>query len=234
MNSVTHERIADLDLICKWAPNRAGANIVLCHGYGADANDLLSLSEGFDIGQDINWIFPHAPLAIDPSIMPYGRSWFPISKELLMESFAVGQPLDMTKMNPAGMQDAGKLLADMLLTLGLDLGSTIIGGFSQGAVIATHTCLNSSIPFRALAIFSGTLVNKCAWSEQAQRCQDLAFFQSHGRLDPLLSYDNACRLEVLLREAGLQGNLISFDGAHEIPLQVTTSFKTFCKSHFEV
>jgi predicted esterase len=36
-------------------------------------------------------------------------------------------------------------------------------------------------------------------------------------MDPVLPYENAKRLETVLREGGLSGEFISFSGGHEIP-----------------
>ncbi len=45
----------------------------------------------------------------------------------------------------------------------------------------------------------------------------LSFIQSHGRLDPVLPYAAAERLFQLLAANGGKGELVGFDGQHEIP-----------------
>ena len=53
------------------------------------------------------------------------------------------------------------------------------------------------------------------------------FFQSHGKNDPILSYQGAKSLFELLKLCGHEGEFVSFDGAHEIPEKVLMKSKDF-------
>jgi predicted esterase len=45
----------------------------------------------------------------------------------------------------------------------------------------------------------------------------LAFFQSHGSVDPILGFQEALKLEKALKDAGWKGRLSRFEGGHGIP-----------------
>ena len=52
-------------------------------------------------------------------------------------------------------------------------------------------------------------------------------FQSHGTFDPVLPYALAEKLCGKLTEAGANVDLVSFSGAHGIPMQVLTAMSAF-------
>jgi phospholipase/carboxylesterase len=96
----------------------------------------------------------------------------------------------------------------------------VLGGFSQGAMLATELVLRMPTPPAGLAILSGTLVNEVDWKERATKLKGFQFFQAHGQRDTVLGFKQAKRLETLLREAGWVGQLQEFAGGHEIPSEV--------------
>ena len=93
----------------------------------------------------------------------------------------------------------------------------MLGGFSQGAMLATDVALRLDEPPAGLVIFSGTLVNEAEWAARAPRRAGLGVLQSHGRQDPLLPFDNAVALRDLLAGAGLAVDFFAFDGGHALP-----------------
>jgi phospholipase/carboxylesterase len=67
-------------------------------------------------------------------------------------------------------------------------------------------------------ILSGTLIAEAEWRARAPARKGLRVFQSHGRRDPILPYDNAERLRGLLQDAGLEVDFLAFEGEHTIPM----------------
>ena len=128
--------------------DRSAPAIILCHGYGAPGDDLVPLARAMDVGPGVRWFFPEAPLTVDlgfDAVGEPGRAWWPVDMmRLQMELARGGRQWDPSE-TPEGMPEARDALFACLRALidehGVDPGRTILGGFSQGAMIATDASL---------------------------------------------------------------------------------------------
>ncbi|MEZ4653021.1 MAG: hypothetical protein R3E12_05285 [Candidatus Eisenbacteria bacterium] len=112
---------------------------------------------------------------------------------------------------------------------GLKRGDLVLGGFSQGAMLATDVALHLEEPPAALAAFSGTMLCEERWSELARKRTVFPVLQSHGRQDPLLPFSAAERLFALLDEGG-EARFVPFDGPHTIPGEALEAFLELLES----
>jgi phospholipase/carboxylesterase len=110
------------------------------------------------------------------------------------------------------------------------MGRTVLGGFSQGAMLTTDVTLRLEEPPLGLGILSGSLISRPEWSERAPRRAGLLVFQSHGRQDPILPFDVAERLHRLLSDAGLKAEFLPFNGPHAIPMAALTALARWLES----
>ena len=121
--------------------------VVLLHGYGADANDLVPLAQSWRLSlPQTAFAVPDAPAQAVGN--PFGRQWFPI---------AMGDP---TKIRDGVHEVEAELdlfLDQELEARGLDNRNLAIMGFSQGAVLALHVGLRRQGPIAAILAFSGLL-----------------------------------------------------------------------------
>jgi len=191
--------------------------IILFHGYGASAFDLYPIHEVLVTDQKFNWIFPQGHLKIP--IMPGydGRAWFPIDMQALQQAMQNKDTHYFTHRNPEGLDVARQAALLMIQASGVPWNQLILGGFSQGAMLATDISLVNEPTPHGLMLLSGTLIKEDIWESMAPKKSNLRFFQTHGESDPVLGFKNAKRLEKLLRDAGLLGEFIGFPGGHEIP-----------------
>ncbi|MDV6235391.1 esterase [Leptospira ellisii] len=210
--------------------NPEAYTVILFHGYGANAYDLSPLSAYLDLPEGTNWIFPNGVLEIP--VMPgyNGRAWFPIDMEVLQKAMTTGGYRDFADRYPAGLESAREQAQEMIRTLGVPMERIILGGFSQGAMLATDIALHSEISPAGLLILSGTLISETDWKRLAERKKGYKFFQSHGRMDPVLGYPAAKKLEQLLIEAGWNGEMIAFPGGHEIPEVVLRGMNLYLRN----
>ncbi len=74
----------------------------------------------------------------------------------------------------------------------------VIGGFSQGAMLATDVALRSDIPLAGLCLFSGTLIAEQEWVVSAPNRRGLRVSLSHGQSDAILPFTAAERLRDFL------------------------------------
>ena len=103
----------------------------------------------------------------------------------------------------------------------------VLGGFSQGAMLATDVVLRSSDPVAGLVVMSGAYIAEAEWSQLMPSREDLPVFQSHGSNDPLLPVDIAERLRNALVAAGLPVTWVPFSGGHGIAPNVLDRFGDF-------
>lgn len=219
--------------------DRDAPAVILCHGYGAPGDDLVPLARVTDAGRT-RWFFPEAPLALDLEYGSDARAWWPVDMLRLQMELGRGARSWDPAATPEGMLDARDKLIACLRSLideqGLDPARTILGGFSQGAMIATDVVLTSDLGFHNLAILSGSHVSSARWSDALSRRKhlaavgDLHVLQSHGRNDPILPFAIAEALQRELVAAGAHSSFIPFHGAHEIRPEVLDRLGRFARS----
>jgi phospholipase/carboxylesterase len=207
-----------------------GPAVILLHGFGAPGNDLVPLAEVMNVPAGTRWMFPEGPLSLS---MGYGdsRAWWLIDLARLEADRAAGRLRDLSAEVPKGLPQARQALETFLATLPrvmpIDYKKTIIGGFSQGAMITCDLVMRTAFPFSGLVQLSGSLLAKQDWRPSVGKRAGLPAFQSHGTQDPILPYVMAERLRDELLHAGLSVEWHSFRGGHEIPELVLNRLSDF-------
>ncbi|MGA7675655.1 MAG: alpha/beta fold hydrolase [Rhizomicrobium sp.] len=139
--------------------------VVLCHGYGADGNDLIELAPHWQRAlPGAAFVAPNAP---EPCAGA-GRQWFAISR------------IDPHEMHKGVVGAAGALEAFLkaeLARLALSPDRLALVGFSQGTMMALHVGLSGAIKPAAIVGFSGLLTG--------------ALPQLHGAVPVLLAHGDA-------------------------------------------
>ena len=213
------QKLAGLDtVIIPGTPG--GPTLLMLHGYGADAWDLVPLAQALPVPPGTTWIFPNAPLEVPLGPHMSGRAWFPIDMAAIEAAVMRGQHRDLSRDAPPALAHAREQLLALLSEAGATWGKTILAGFSQGAMVATALTLASLRQPMGLCILSGTLVDSDAWGVGAKKHKGLPVFQSHGTRDPLLDIHAARKLHRLLEDNGMPVDYHEFVGGHEIPVQV--------------
>jgi phospholipase/carboxylesterase len=200
-----------------------GTGILFLHGYGANAEDLFPLAAELAWSDRESWYFPDAPLEIPLGPHMVGRAWFPIPLRELQEG------VDFSNSTPPGLEKAATHVKNLIAQMPHQ--KIILGGFSQGAMLATHLVLSNPTAYKGLAILSGTMIHSSVWRKLAEKASGLEFFQSHGEDDPVLPIAGAQKLNTMLVECGLQGELKTFRGGHEIPGTVLRDLKFYLRNH---
>ena len=199
---------------------------VLCHGFGAPGTDLVGIGDELfnlcpELADSVEIIFPEAPLSLDQFGMFGGRAWWHIDMEELIGAIEHGNIRILRARRPDGIDEARDLMLalidDVRKRTGLRLSKFVLGGFSQGSMIAVETALNLPEPPGGLCLWSSTLVSEADWRPKAARLKGVPVLQSHGRQDQILPFDAAIWLRDLLVEAGATVDFIPFNGPHTIP-----------------
>jgi phospholipase/carboxylesterase len=203
--------------------------VVLCHGFGAPGTDLVGLAEPLittqrPLAENAVFIFPAAPLDLTDRGLPGGRAWWWVNLDELINRRTPEAAARFRRECPPGLPEARTLVTALVEETGRRYGLTtdrfVLGGFSQGAMLATDVALRLPQAPAALCVLSGALVNEQEWRPLAAKRGPLRVLQSHGRYDSILPFPLAEDLRDLLTEAGADVDFHPFNGDHEIPLGV--------------
>jgi phospholipase/carboxylesterase len=201
--------------------------IVLLHGYCSSEKDWLPFLKSIHVPAGTRFIFPRGPQSEGRSDeAPTGRAWWHLDLTSNMRDGELGADLSAEK--PAGIVRAAKAVRVLLARRGNRATRPfILGGFSQGAMVAAQVAFLSEEPLRALVLLSGTLVDEAAWKANYARRKGLHVFIAHGRTDPTLSFKVAERMRAEMVAAGMLVTWFPFDGGHETPSEVIVALNAF-------
>ncbi len=213
-----------------------GPVVVLMHGFGAPGDDLVALHRVLDLGRETRFVFPEAPHRLDPRFGGDGRMWWMIDPERLAMAMQTGRPRDLADEEPPGVDGAREsvraMLGDLRAALGVDGSKIVLGGFSQGSMLACDVAFRSDEPLHALVVLSGALLMQSKWTPGMQARRGLSVFQSHGTHDGVLAYEGAEKLRARMEDAGLAVDFRTFRGGHEIPPMVLARMQAFVAGVF--
>lgn len=116
----------------------AGAAMILVHGRGASAEDILELGT-YLVQPDFAYLAPRAA----------NNSWYPYSFLAPMNQ------------NEPGLSSGLQMIADLVANIeagGIPAERIIIGGFSQGACLASEFVVRNARRYGGLLAFSGGLI----------------------------------------------------------------------------
>lgn len=187
-------------------PPQADRRLVLLHGWGADADDLLDLGEALLGAEaaDVSVVALRAPL---PHPGGMGRQWYDLASP--------GWP-----QLPAARAD----LLSRLRTLSqsVPLENTALLGFSQGAAMAIDVGVGAGLPLAGVIGCSG--YPHPDWEPQRPLAPILL---THGREDAVVPYTAGEALEQRLRESGGEVTLLPFSGGHGIDPMLFPAIREF-------
>ena len=164
--------------------------VVLTHGRGADAGDLEPLLALLDPDRRLLGIFPRGPLALPLG----GRHWYVVRE--------IGFP-DPGTFLPT-FAELSTYLDDVLTEHELGWERTVLGGFSQGAVMSYALGLAAGRPRpAAILAFSGFIPTVDGFELDLDSRAGLPVAIAHGSDDPVIGVEFARQARERLEEAGL-------------------------------
>ena len=196
--------------------------VILFHGFGADAQDLLPLGELIEPTK--HWLFPDGPLEIPIGFAATGRAWWTIDFNRMSTS-----DYDFTQERPRALEQSFAAVQKFILSLKTPISDIVLGGFSQGGMMALHAYLNLPEKPKGLILLSSALINKAEQKIKIETRGDGTFYLAHGVHDQVLPYKCGQQLETFLTQSGMKGKLHTFQGSHEIPMSVVSQVKDYLK-----
>lgn len=197
-----------------------GRVMVLLHGFGASGDDLVDLARSLRGTGDMRFLLPEAPIELRGG----GRAWWRLDRRKLVRARVTGRPRDLSQSRPEGLARARGAVLEMLEAaedrLGVPTSRMVLGGFSQGAMLALDVALHAPQPPAGVAVLSGAPLAMSEWEPRLAHLRGVPVLMSHGRDDRLLSFQAAKRLAGQLEEAGARVTFMPFAGGHTIPSPV--------------
>jgi phospholipase/carboxylesterase len=169
-------------------PTRGAAShlVVLCHGYGADGNDLIGLAPHWQrLLPTVAFVAPNAP---EPCAAGPGYQWFPISR---LDPDAVRSGVEAAAASLDAFLDAE------LSRLGLDAGRLALVGFSQGTMMSLQVGLARAVKPACIVGYSGMLAGSPKLGADAP-----PILLIHGDADPMIPVQSMLTAATLLGRAG--------------------------------
>jgi len=196
--------------------------VILCHGFGAPGQDLVSLArEFFSVEEKLAnavFVFPAAPLELE-----FGydsRAWWMIDMEKIQRLAMQGLTREMTHESPEGLPHCRELINGLIdhvsREFSLPAEKIVIGGFSQGSMLATDVVLRHPETLGGLIVWSGALICESEWTAAAKKQSPLTVVQTHGTLDMILPVAGARMLHEMLTKADHFVEYQEFEGQHTI------------------
>ena len=224
------ERILDIAGLRTTAVGNPDASLtlVLLHGYDMKPADLAPFAHS--IGIPAYFLLPQGPVS-----SPNGsHAWWEVDLEARESALSVG-PRDLANDHPHGLAAARNQFGQFLaaVTAGAKSGRTaasrkiVIGGFSQGGMLALDWVLRGNQRVDGLALLSTSRLALDEWEPQRERLRNLPVFLSHGATDRDLAFAAGERLRDFLLESEAQLTWTPFEGGHEIPLVVWRGLRKF-------
>jgi len=189
-------------------PAGAQRRLVLLHGWGADAHDLLELGPLL-VGPEVEVVALQAPW---PHPAGMGRQWY-----------------DLQQPNWPELPAARAALKERLVDLSREVPveNTILLGFSQGAAMVLDVgTLAEGLGGRACAGLIGCSgYPHPGWDPQTPHKTRVLL--THGEQDPVVPFGASHALQEQLQEAGHGVELLGFSGGHTIDEGLFPAMKRF-------
>jgi phospholipase/carboxylesterase len=163
--------------------------LVLLHGRGADEHDLAPLADALDPERRLVALMPRGPLSLPPG----GAHWYRVMQ--------IGYP-DPSTFLPT-YRAAAAWLDDALAQRGVAIERTVLGGFSQGAVMAYALGLGEGRERpAALIALSGFVPTVDGFALGLDGLDGYPVAIGHGRFDPVIEARFGRDASERLAEAG--------------------------------
>lgn len=201
--------------------------VVFClHGFGAPGDDLVPIAEQWieqlgSAAEYVRFIFPAGLLSLDDMGLAGGRAWWELNMARLMQAMDARDFDEMQVHEPPGIGEArlavSTMIHEVLDEINIGCSQVVLGGFSQGAMLAMDVALRGMPdPPAVLFQYSGTLICEPIWRKSISKLIHTEVIQSHGSFDSILPYESAERLYEILKVAGVPVTFYPFDGPHTL------------------
>jgi len=192
--------------------------VVLMHGRGADRFDLLGLAPLLAPGAVV--VCPEAPWPGAPWGYGPGWAWYRF----------LGRNLPEPESFAASQEALGELLAHLRAELPQARGPLVLGGFSQGGVMAMAYALRNPGAVPWVMNFSGFLADHPSVRATPETVGGTRFFWGHGTFDMSIPFALAIEGRRVLAGAGADLTARDYPIAHGISPEEAADARAWLES----
>ena len=184
-------------------------SLVLLHGYGSLMGDLAGLAPM--IGNNNHYFCLNAPIELSFGYIPGSYSWFDTDEKNL-ETITNSVTLI-------------KSTLDLIMQKHeIPYSEMVIGGFSQGGMVATHIGLTQKINFKGVISMSSRLLQ-----DDMQITNQAPVFISHGTNDQVISVEEGRKSREILEKLKCNVSYKEYGMAHEIRQETINDLKEWLR-----
>ena len=197
------------DQIISFCSQESSYRLILLHGWGADANDLIPFGQGLikEVGFSFDLISFNAP---HPHPDGAGRQWYSLF------------PPDWSQV-PQAIEDLRNRLKSTV-TNAIPFQKTFLLGFSQGGAMALSAGLG--LPLAGLVSCSG--YPHPGWEPEASQPKILL---THGKNDEIVPLRAIKEISYILDKKKINYQTKLFNGGHEISQEIMTTISFFIRKN---
>jgi phospholipase/carboxylesterase len=196
----------------RYAPGEVGASVIWLHGLGADGGDFegivpyLGLPSG---GPGIRFLFPNAPkipVSVNGGISM--RAWYDVFDQRIE-----------FRADLSGMRHSARAVLSLVeseVAKGIPYSKIIVGGFSQGGLVAAFAGHLSPQPLGGAMILSSYIPAPFPVGEGEI---PKSFLMAHGTLDQVVPVTLGRKSCEWLVEAGWKGSFHEYEMAHSVCIE---------------
>jgi phospholipase/carboxylesterase len=181
--------VDEISAVTRPATGATEGALVLLHGRGADERDLIPLADALDPKRRLASVTPRGPLTMPPG----GRHWYRVRE--------IGYPDPLTFLPT--YEAAASWLDSLPEQTGVPLDRTVLGGFSQGAVMSWALGLGKgrTRPAGIIAL-SGFMPTVDGFDLDLSGLEGYPVAIGHGTLDPIIGIEWGRRARDAMEAAG--------------------------------
>lgn len=180
--------------------------VLLLHGWGASAHDLIGLAPILHGGRALV-LCPQGPLAFQAGPGQVGYGWFPLTQ---------GRPPDPVDIEEA-LAQVVRFCDEAFARYPVDERKIVMAGFSQGGFLAYLLALRDPARYAGLLALSSWLPKELVKGvERSPAHEALPTLVIHGSDDPMISIDRAYASRDALLELGVPTTFREYPMGHEI------------------
>lgn len=198
----------ELDRIERQASHDGAGTLVLFHGYGSNKEDLFGL--GTELSTTMRIVSVDAPYSLDTMGMPGGRAWFP----LMLKNDGTIDYDRQAALNSVQLLESS--LSELVASDG-DLGPLIVGGFSQGAMMAHALCQRGGVSLDGvLGLSARDMSSELNADPAIGALSGTKVFMSHGVFDQVIPVSSARSLRSFYEKTAVDLSYHEYNMAHEV------------------
>ncbi len=176
--------------------------VILMHGYGSNMSDLAPLAPMIST-EGCLFAFPNAPIRLDFGLGMVGYAWSaPLEADFDADGRAESQ-LDT-------------MIEDVTSRYGVEEGRVVIGGFSQGGMMALRHGLRHPDRFPGIVALSSRLPPQDRPSGSGDTTRSQRVFIAHGTFDDVIHVQEGRSAHDLLSRSGYPSEYHEYEMAHQI------------------